>query len=155
MTRSQSFVLVFTLVASAAVLASCSGNNNNYNSAGLTCGARSGQVVLAYPAPGSTGIPDNFQGVIFASTGTGLTSGYQAYIVPAGSSTGELLNYVAAAPSPLPSPNAVPPFANPNYQESSNTGLGALPAATQISVYLNDGNSNCSPNDFLGSFTTQ
>jgi hypothetical protein len=154
MMRSLSFGFTFTLIASVAGLTACSGNNdNNFNSAGLPCGAPSGQVALAYPAPGSTGIPDNFQGVIFAST-SGLTSGYQAVIVPAGSSSGVSLEPVAPAPTPLPSPFAIPNFNNPIYQESASNGY-VLPAATQIGVYLNDLGSNCSPTKLLGTFTSQ
>ena len=153
MNRSFWFVAPLTFVTGAAVLAACSGNPNNYNSANLTCGAPTGQVALVYPAPGATGIPDNFQGVIFGST-SGLSSSYQAVVVPAGSSQGTQLAPVAIAPSPLPSPYATPSFANPNYQESASGGY-VLPAATQISVYLNDLNSNCQPRALLGTFTSQ
>lgn len=157
MTRSHTFAASFALLAGVAALAACSGNdgyyNDNYNSAGLPCGAPRGQLALAYPAPGSTGIPDNFQGIIFAST-AGLTTSYQAVVVAAGSSNGEQLEPIANAPSPLPTPFATPGFANPVYQESGSGGL-VLPANTQISVYLNDLGSNCSPTKLLGTFTTQ
>jgi hypothetical protein len=153
MKRSYSILLPLAFATGVTALAACSGNPNNFNSANLPCGAPTGQVALAYPAPGSTGIPDNFAGIVFASTG-GLTSGYGAYIVPAGSSSGTLLETVAAAPSPLPSPYAVPSFANPIYQESASGGT-ILPAATQIGVYLNDLNSNCQPTKLLGTFTSQ
>ena len=156
MTRSQSFISSCTLAVGITLLSACSGNDdNNFNSAGLQCGAPSGQVALVYPAPGSTGIPDNFQGIVFGSSASGgLSGGYQAVVVPAGSSTGQQLATVANAPSPLPSPYAVPSFANPVYQESASEGL-VLPAATQISVYLNDLGSNCQPSKLLGTFTTQ
>ena len=153
MKRPLSFVMPLAFVTGAAALAACGGNPNTYNSAGLTCGAPQGTVALAYPAPGATGIPDNFQGVVFAST-NGLTSSYEAVVVPAGSSQGTVLAPVATAPSPLPSPYATPTFANPIYQESASDGY-LLPAATQISVYLNDANSNCSAQKLLGTFTSQ
>ncbi len=154
MNRPYSFVMPLAFVTGAAALAACSGDPNNYNSANLNCGAPAGQVALAYPAPGATGIPDNFPGVVFASS-SGLTSGYQAVIVPAGSSEGTQLAPVASAPSPLPSPFATPGFANPIYQESASGGGDVLPAATQISVYLNNLNSNCQPRTLLGTFTSQ
>jgi len=153
MKRSYSFVSQLAFATGLAALAACSGNPYNYNSANLACGAPSGKVALAYPAPGATGIPDNFAGVVFAST-NGLTSGYQAVVVPAGSSQGTQLAPVAAAPTPLPSPYATPSFANPIYQESASDGY-ILPAATQINVYLNDLNSNCQPEKLLGTFTSQ
>jgi hypothetical protein len=153
MKRSYSFVRPLAFAIGVTAIAACSGNPNNFNSANLPCGAPSGQVALAYPAPGATGVPDNFAGVVFAST-SGLTAGYGAYIVPAGSSSGTLLETVAPAPSPLPSPYATPGFANPVYQESASGGV-VLPAATQIGVYLNDLNSNCQPTKLLGTFTSQ
>jgi hypothetical protein len=143
------------LVAAAAVVAgfsSCSSNNTVGGTTGGPCGAPSGQVALAYPAPNSTAVPDNFPGVIFAST-HGLGGLYQAIIVPSGSSVGTYFNTVAAAPSPLPKPNVVP-FPNAVYEESSVPAGYVLPSATQIAVYLNDGNSNCTPS-YQGSFTSK
>jgi hypothetical protein len=153
MKRSYSLLLPLAFASGVTALAACSGNPNNYNSANLACGAPTGQVALAYPAPGATGIPDNFAGIVFAST-NGLTSSYQAVVVPAGSSQGTQLAPIASAPSPLPSPYATPSFTNPVYQESASDGY-ILPAATQISVYLNDLNSNCQPEKLLGTFTSQ
>jgi hypothetical protein len=46
------------------------------------------------------------------------------------------------------------PFPNAVYQESSVPAGYVLPAATQISVYLNDGNSNCTPS-LQGTFTSK
>ena len=152
--RRLRFPLALSVAGVGVALAACSSNNNTPTvNPNLPCGGVSGPVALVYPAPGSTGIPDNFQGVVFGSQTT-LTANYQAFVVPAGSSTGTYLNFVAPAPNPLPSPNATPSFANPIYQESSSGGL-ILPAATQIGVYLNDANSNCVPSALLGTFTTQ
>jgi hypothetical protein len=143
----------FVAAASAVVgFSACSSNNTVGGTTGGPCGAPSGQVALAYPAPNSTGIPDNFPGVIFGST-HGLGGLYQAIIVPSGSSVGQYFNTVAPAPSPLPSPY-VTPFPNAVYEESSVPAGYVLPAATQISVYLNDGNSNCTPS-YQGTFTSK
>jgi hypothetical protein len=143
------------LIAAAAVMCvftACSSNNSVGGTTGGPCGAPSGAVALAYPAPNSTGIPDNFPGVIFGST-HGLGGLYQAIVVPNGSSVGQYFNTVAPAPSPLPKPN-VAPFPNAVYEESSVPAGYVLPAATQISVYLNDGNSNCTPS-LQGTFTSK
>jgi hypothetical protein len=136
-----------------ALAAGCSGyGNSGPNSAGLPCGAPKGSYALVYPAPGATAIPDALVGVVFGST-NGLSSSYQAILQPSGSLTYYNFQTVTAEPSPLPTPNTIPSFANPIYQISTNPGL-TLPAATQVSVYFNDGNSNCSPT-YVGSFTTQ
>jgi hypothetical protein len=145
-------LLAATIAGETLAFAGCGGSNNNYNSANLPCGAPQGKYALVYPANGATGIPDNIAGVIFGST-NGLSGSYQAYLLPAGSSTFFQFDLVAPAPSPLPTPDTLPSFANPIYQESASAGQ-ILPAATQITVYLNDSNSNCNATA-SGSFTTQ
>jgi len=135
----------------AGVLAGC----NSSSSTPGGCGAPTGKVALVYPAPGSTGIPDNFTGVIFGST-NGLGGNYQALLqastLPAGSFIG--LGTVVTASLPLPTPNQVPSFSNPIYQISSFAGQNPLTAATTYQVYLNDSGSDCNPT-YQGSFTSQ
>jgi len=109
--------------------------------------------VVAYPAPNATAVPDNFPGVIFASSNQPLGSAYQALLLPNGSSSAVQLLTVAMFTPPLPSPSQTPSFPNPIYQESASGGY-VLPAATLVYVYLNDLNSNCAPR-LLSSFTSQ
>ncbi len=146
---SARFSFLGAIVALAAIVAGCSSSTNP--SPG-PCGGVSGPVTLVYPAPNSTGIPANLQGVVFGVQ-VPLTSLYQAVIVPNGGSTQFIFNTVQAAPSPLPSPYATPSFANPTYQISPFLGQ-TLPAASLVNVYLNDLNSGCTPS-YKGSFTTQ
>ena len=144
--------LALVCLALGTPLAACAGNGDTVGTTSVgSCGAPSGQVALSYPAPGSTGIPDNIQGVVFAAS-SGLSGTYQALVVPAGSSQGIAFERIAAAPSPIPSPNATP-IANAIYQESASGGV-ILPAATTVAVYLNDSASTCTPS-LQGSFTTQ
>ena len=137
-------------VVGVAALVAC--NSSNVLTSVPVCGASLGKVALVYPAPNSTGIPDNFAGVIFGSSTT-LPSSYQALLLSAASPQFVPLGFVTAAPSPLPSPYQTPSFANPVYQESAAGGLTLQPAKP-VAVYLNDQNSNCSP-ALLGSFTSQ
>ncbi len=140
----RAFLALFAM----ALICACNGNS----SPAPICGAPSGTVVVAYPAPGATAVPDNFPGVIFAST-NGLSSSYQAWILPNGSSAYVPLLPVAMFTPPLPQPNQTPSFSNPIYQMSAANGY-ILPAATAIGVYLNDLGSNCSPR-LMSSFTSQ
>jgi hypothetical protein len=142
----------FLCALAVATAVGCSNGSSGFDSAGLQCGAPTGKYTLVYPAPNATGIPDNLPGIIFGST-NGLSASYQALVLPAGSSTPIAFEFIAPAPVPLPSPNAIPSFANPIYQESASGGT-ILPPATQVAVYLNDGNSNCT-STYSGSFTTQ
>ncbi|HTV73371.1 MAG TPA: hypothetical protein VME66_06700 [Candidatus Acidoferrales bacterium] len=114
------------------------------------------QTVLVYPAPGATGIPDNFGEVIFASTGTGLSASDQAFLVD-NSTSGEqeyAFATVTAWSSPLPSPAATPPFANAVYQSSAST-VAEFPEGHNFTVVLNNANSNCFAGTSYGSFTLQ
>ena len=139
---------IFLALCAAALVSACNGNS----SPAPVCGAPQGTVVVAYPAPGATAVPDNFLGVIFASS-KGLGSSYQALLVPNGSSSFVSLLTVAMFTPPLPVPNQTPSFPNPIYQASAANGY-VLPAATAINVYLNDLGSNCAPR-FMSTFTSQ
>ena len=161
-------VRVLTYVAAAAVLAAviagCNSGNTTTNVA--PCGTPAGmQAQLVYPAPGSTGIPDNVSQIIVATNST-LPPDWQggtgwdvllAYAYnPAYGSGHYGLGFTAAA-TPFPSPTATPSFANPTYWSSTITYSNApnLPPASQITVELNDLNSTCYPGVTIGTFTTQ
>jgi hypothetical protein len=150
--RSTKSAAVFTIVAALVALGGCNSSSTSNPPPPPLCGAPSGPVSLAYPAPGSTGIPDNFSGVIFVSK-NGLYNSYQAWLALPGASLPVVLQPVANAPTPLPSPLATPSYANPIYQMSSS-GAVVLPAASKIGVYLNNANSSCTAS-YQGSFTTQ
>lgn len=146
---------LFVLAASAAAigLSACGGGSNNPPAPGPTCSPPSGtQTALVYPAPGATAVPDQFGQVIIGAS-PALPSSWNVVLVR--SSTGGSLggNTFTGAPQPLPTPNAIPAFANPVYQSSSFGSLvfGGL----VLQVYLNNTASNCTPMGPIGSFTTQ
>lgn len=138
-------------VATAVALAGC---NSNSTSNPSPCTPPAGtQTVLVYPAPNSTGIPDNVGLVVLGST-SALPASYQAYVVNTTTQNAVTFNLVGTPPSPIPAPNAVPSFANPVYQASGNPGAVFVPGST-INVYLNNVNSGCVPSTSIGSFRVQ
>jgi len=137
---------VFALFSGLAAFAGCGGGG----SPGL-CGAPKGQVALVYPAPGSTGIPDGFPGIVLGST-NGLGPSYDAVLQQAGTVLQVPQGRVALAPTPLPSPYLLPAFPNPIYQISAARIV--LLSGAKYQVYLNDSNSNCGLSS-IGSFTAQ
>ncbi len=144
-----------SLGAAAVLLAACNGGNSGGTyTPGGPCGPPVGNsVVLAYPAPGATAVPDNFGLVVLASA-TALPSSYQAVVLNTTTQNSVTFNSVQPAPNPLPSPIATPPFANPIYQASGNPGATFVSGST-INVYLNNTASTCVPTNSLGSFTVQ
>jgi hypothetical protein len=154
----RKFLRVFLVFAAAALGAVACNSSNNSPPAPPACAPPNGTTtVLVYPAPGSTGIPDNFGQVILGSTAAGLSNTYQAFVFDSSSGVnGYYFATVTPAPSPLPSPAATPTFLNPVYQSSSSTNPNLWPQGHTLSVYLNDqANSSCTPQTSLGSFTVQ
>jgi hypothetical protein len=146
-------LLFGALGAGALLLAACNTGGGSVTNPG-PCGPPVGSsVVLVYPAPGATAVPDNFGLVVLGSTTT-LPTSYQAYVYNTTTNNGFLFNAVSIPPNPLPTPNATPSFANPIYQASGNPGTTFVAGST-INVYLNNANSTCVPQNSLGSFTVQ
>ena len=139
------------LLAVAFCLAGCGGNNNTFRG---PCSPPNGtQTVLVYPAPGATAVPDAFGLVILGSTSP-LPASFDAFVMNNTTGNGVFFNQVTnSPPSPLPTPNAVPPFANPVFKPSGNPGATFV-SGSSITVFLNNTNSFCHPAS-LGSFTVQ
>jgi len=142
--------LPVALVACAALASGCGGSNSNPPGCSLPSGTT---TVLVYPAPGSTGIPDNFGAVVFGSS-KALPTSFDAYIVNNTTGNAAYYNTLGAGPNPLPSPAALPKFANPVYQASGNPGVTWF-AGSQLTVYVNNTGSNCTPAISLGAFNVQ
>jgi hypothetical protein len=143
------------LIAGIAFLAACNGGGNSTPPAQtlVPCSLPSGTVVaLAYPEPSATAVPTSASQVVFAVSSP-LPSSWQAVLAfPNGALVPEaLLNPIA--PSSIPTPYAVPTFANPTYQSSGLTG--SLPSGTLVQVLLNNQASSCNEFPQIGSFTTQ
>ncbi len=137
---------LLALLSGAGALAACGGG-----SALSTCGAPNGQVALVYPAPGSTGIPDNFPGVVFGSS-HGLPASYTAILQQSGTTLMVPQFRLQPAPVPLPTPDLIPSFPNPVYQISAP--IKTLAGGTEYQVFLYDGNKTCTPS-YVGAFTAQ
>jgi hypothetical protein len=149
MTRS---LLWLALAATATGIAACSSTSNSTNPPPLvSCLMQVGATsALVFPAQNASAVPDNVGQVIIGTTTT-LPSGWNVQLFTTGGLLVASGNRVQPAPSPLPTPNTVPPFANPIYQTSA---MPSLPAATTLQVGVNNLNSNCLPS-VVGVFTTQ
>ena len=152
--RSMSKLLPgLALAGAAAALAACNSGSAAPAPPG-PCGSPAGvsQTVLVYPAPGATAVPDSIPLVIVGST-SAIPAGWSVAAVT-NTGQGAIGTQFTVAPTPLPSPNQTPSFANPVYQSSS---VNASPpfAGTVVTVYLNNLNSSCVPSVPLGTFTTQ
>jgi hypothetical protein len=151
MCRMKRFFPWLAVAATAAALGAC---NSNSNTVPGSCGSPSSvtQTVLVYPAPGATAVPDAFGQIVVGST-SALPTGWGLTVVNV---LGQGVNgsAVQTAPTPLPTPNQTPTFANPVYQTSLMPS-GTSFAGSSIAVFLNNLNSNCTPSVQIGTFTTQ
>ncbi|HEV3152327.1 MAG TPA: hypothetical protein VGZ02_00830 [Candidatus Baltobacteraceae bacterium] len=152
----KNFLPWIALAGVAVSLAAC---NNGAAAPGppAPCGSPPGvsQTVLVYPAPGATGVPDSIGQVIVASNAAISNSGPNTWDIELedGLGNGFLGNAFAPAPSPLPTPNQQPTFANPVFQTSTFTNVN-IPGET-LAVVLNNTASSCTPSVQVGTFTTQ
>jgi hypothetical protein len=155
------------VIAAAALGVALTGCNNNNNLTFPNCSVPAGmQYSLVYPAPNSTGNSTTVSQVIVATSGPlpaqwqqgagwDVVLGYPPGGGYPGSDVGN--GFVSTAP-PFPTPNTTPPFSNPSYWSSSISYAAnanpSLPPGTQIGVYLNNLNTNCTPSVLVGSFST-
>ncbi len=115
-------------------------------------------AALVYPSNNATGVLDNTMTVYIAVPSPLSSPGSQDTNVVGPPSYGSQLTggFKAVSYGSIPTPNAVPGYANPQYYA---TTLGqTLTAATAFAVHWNDLNSACNSStgaSLLGSFTTQ
>jgi hypothetical protein len=143
------------LLLGVAFLAACNGGGSTLQPqlVLIPCTLPSGTLVaLAYPEPGATAVPTS-PGQVVIALSTPLPNTWQVVLqYPSGYLGWEgLLN--AIAPASIPTPYAVPTFANPTYESSGLTS--ALPPNTTVTVLLNNQGSACNQFPPIGSFTTQ
>jgi hypothetical protein len=144
------------LILGVAFLAACNSGTTTYAPPSYTvipCTLPSGTLAaLAYPEPSATAVPTS-PGQVVIAVSTALPNTWQVVLqFPSGYLAWQsLLNTIA--PSAIPTPYAVPTFANPTYESSGLTS--ALPANTTINVLLNNQGSICNQFPQIGSFTTQ
>jgi hypothetical protein len=105
------------------------------------------QQFLVYPAPGSTGIPDDVKTIVLLRSTSTVT------LIPS-SGPPMVTTTAVPIPSPLPSPNA-----SAQHPAGAAYSVPPLAAATTYQVWTQDGgfSPNCPPLGpfMLGSFTTQ
>ena len=143
------------LIALTLALQGCNSGYGALSSSSGACTLPSGmQAALVYPPPNSTANGSQFGQVIIATTGT-LPTDWASWDVELGFPNAPIAplfgTALTTAPSPLPSPAATPPFANPTYWKSA---FGSVPTGTTMTAALNDLASNCSPPVTLSNFSS-
>jgi hypothetical protein len=147
-----------TVLAAAAALVACNGNNTiAYPTPGPTCNPGTVGVTayqLVYPAPGATNVPVTTQELVVAvntplpnyTWNLGLTTSGQTYL------TGNTLATISA--SQLPAGSASTTITNPTYEALQL--ISQLPASSTFTVSLNNTSTTCTPlNIPNASFTTE
>ena len=149
MKRNYLWIVLAAIVIGSAACSSSSTNPPPTRSS--SCLAEVGATsALVFPAQSATGVPDNVGQVIIGTTTT-LPAGWQIVLFTINLIPVAASGNLTPAPSPLPTPNTIPPFPNPIFQSGA---FGTLPAATTLQVGVNNSGSTCIPT-IVGVFTTQ
>lgn len=155
--KLRSLLFAVAVGAAASSLAACNGNNNANPlptaSPGPTC-APNLQSQLIYPNPSGTAAPDATSQIVIA-VNSPLPNNQFNLQLTSGSSVAQTFNTLGQiVASQLPPGSAAATIPNPIY-EAVNL-VTALPAASTISVAVNDTTSTCTPNNVPGgTFNTQ
>ncbi|MEO9263653.1 MAG: hypothetical protein ABI282_06130 [Candidatus Baltobacteraceae bacterium] len=149
------------LGAATLALAACNSNNGGGGlvgpTPGPTCGPAGLSSQMVYPLPGATNVPDTTTELVIAVSTPLANNTYNLALTGTNnfsSQTGNPLAQISA--SQLPAGSGPTTIVNPTYEAVSL--INSLPAATQISLFLNIPNdpNNCTPQTIPGaSFTTQ
>lgn len=151
--RSRSFARAASF-AGITLLCACNGNSSPFN--GPTpgpCSYQNAKIALISPAPGASGVPDAFPEVIVATSAV-FPNTYDAVVTGSIGGVTQQVAFGQFIPASLPSGATPPPFPNPIYYGSTNSGVVFDPK-TQVSVALNDVSSSCTPGAPIGTFTVQ
>lgn len=144
----------FCILASVALLTSCSGASSSSGPKPVPCPLGAAQAVpappdLLYPMPNASGVPDgNFT----------LVAGYGTFtpppieIVPANGGAAIAGAAWGPPPSPLPSPAATPRSSSETLYASA---IPALAPHTTYNAQVTFGSAPCQTTETAGSFTTQ
>jgi hypothetical protein len=136
MSISATFAGLFAAF-SALLLAGCNGGGGSTNPS--PCTPPNGiRTVLVYPAPGSTGIPDNLGAVVLGSTAA-LPSGFQAVLANDTTGNTVVFNVVGTprrtrCPRPTPSPSGRGIFRRQHDQRVSQQSQQRLRARDELGV---------------------
>jgi len=153
----RAVILAAAVGGSALALAAC--NNGGSTFTGPTPGPTCGPAVasqLIFPNPSGTPAPDTIPEVVIAVSSPLPNNEFNLALTNTNTNgvafTSNFLGQIQA--SQLPAGSAPVTISNPTY-EAVNL-IASLPAATTISVAINDTFSNCTPQNVTGgSFKTQ
>ena len=146
-------LVLAALMVAGFGLAGC-GYNGGVTIPGTGSCLFSGLTQLIYPIPGSTGVPDAPQQIVFATSQL-FPSGFDVLISSdpnannAGNGTAAFFQRIQQAQ--VPQPSAALTISNPFYESAALST--SFPHGTYY-VFLNDSRVSCTPTP-AGSFTTQ
>jgi hypothetical protein len=149
----------FTAILTAAiVLSACNGGNGSGPAPAPTgnCGGPPNQLEVLFPIPNSTGAPDAL-GNIYVSTKGALppSNGFNFFLVQSNGGSTFTGNFAQIGQGQIPNPHASPSYSNPVYYQSSLPPSYIIGPAQSVSLFWNNGGTNCNPHFLVSSFTTK
>ncbi len=146
-----------TLIA-ATLLSACNGGNGPGPAPAPTgnCGGPPNQLEVLYPIPNSKHAPPAL-GNIYVSTKGALApnNSFNFFLVQSNGGSTFTGTFAQISKSQIPTPHANPTYSNPVYYASSLPPSYIIGPGQAVSLFWNDGGTNCNPHFLVSSFTTK
>lgn len=151
-------ISALALLTAASLLAACNGNNGNNPAPApsSTCGGPPNQLEVLYPIPNSKKAPDAL-GNIYVSTKGSLpaSNSFNFFLVQSNGGSTFTGTFAQISQSQIPTPHANPTYSGAVYYASSLPPSYIIGPAQAVSLFWNDGGTNCSPHFLVSSFRTK
>jgi len=155
---NKSIGALSAILTAATMLAACNGNNNigPAPAPSGTCGGPPNQLEVLYPIPNSKHAPDAL-GNIYVSTKGSLppSNSFNFFLVQSNGASTFTGTFAGISKSQIPTPHANPTYSGAVYYASSLPPSYIIGPAQAVSLFWNDGGTNCSPHFLVSSFKTK
>ena len=155
---NKSIGVLFAALSAAAVLAACNGSNGNNPAPGPTgnCGGPPNQLEVLYPIPNSTGAPDALGNIYVSTKGALPTSNsFNFFLVQSNGGSTFTGNFGQISESQIPNPHAKPTYSGAVFYATPLPPSYIIGPNQAVSLFWNDGGTNCSPHFLVASFRTK
>jgi hypothetical protein len=155
---NKSIGALSALLAVAALLVACNGSNGGSPAPAPsgTCGGPPNKLEVLYPIPNTKNAPQNLPFIYVSTKGSLPPSNSFNFLLAQsnGNSTFTSL-FGQISVGQIPTPHATPSYSGAVYYASQIPPSYLIGPDQSVSLFWNDGGTNCSPHFLVSSFSTQ